>query len=78
MAGYVKDLPQNAATGASETVPWATGGTTLAPSLGEQTTGWQPQAVAGPPDYRIENYARKTQSDLNFRANQAEIGRAHV
>lgn len=73
MSGYVKPLPQNTATGASETVPWATTGTTLAPTVGEQNTGWQPQAIAGPPDYRLENHARKTQAELNFRANQAAL-----
>ena len=73
MAGVVKDLPLNPATGAPETVPWATQGTTLAPNAGQISTGWQPYGVGPPPDYRLENYARLTQSDLNLRANQAGL-----
>ena len=73
MAGVVKDLPLNPATGAPETVPWATQGTTLAPNGGQIATGWQPYGVGPPPDYRLENYARLTQSDLNLRANQSGL-----
>lgn len=73
MAGVVKDLPLNPATGAPETVPWATQGTTLAPNAGQISTGWQPYGIGPPPDYRLENYARLTQSDLNLRANQAGL-----
>lgn len=72
MANVIKELPLTTA-GDPEILPWATGGTTLEPTAGQESTGWQPQAVAGPPDYRLENYARLKQSQLNARGVQTGL-----
>jgi hypothetical protein len=73
VSGKVIDIPGNPVTFAPETLPWATQGTTLPPNSSQQETGWQPYGVGPPPDYRLENYARLTQSVLNARANQAGL-----
>lgn len=73
MSGKIIDLPGNPVTSAPETLPWATQGTVLPPNSSQQETGWQPYGVGPPPDYRLENYARLTQSVLNARANQAGL-----
>lgn len=73
MSGKIIDIPGNPVTFAPETLPWATQGTTLPPNASQQETGWQPYGVGPPPDYRLENYARLTQSILNARANQAGL-----
>lgn len=73
MSGKIIDFPGNPVTSAPETLPWATQGTTLPPNASQQDTGWQPYGVGPPPDYRLENYARLTQSILNARANQAGL-----
>jgi hypothetical protein len=72
MANVIKQYPTTG-TGDPEILPWATGGTTLEPTAGQETTGWQPQAIAGPPDYRLENYARLNQSLLNARGVQTAV-----
>ncbi len=43
---------------APELLPWATSGTTLEPSAGQEDLGHRPQSTGGPPDYRIENWFR--------------------
>ncbi len=73
MSGKIIDFPGNPVTSAPETLPWATQGTVLPPNASQQDTGWQPYGVGPPPDYRLENYARLTQSILNARANQAGL-----
>lgn len=72
MANVIKDIPTTTA-GDPEILPWATQGTTLEPTPGQESTGWQPQASAGPPDYRLENYARLNQSKLNARGVQTGL-----
>jgi len=72
MANTIKPFPTTS-LGDPEILPWATSGTTLEPSAGQETNGWQPQAVAGPPDYRLENYARLNQSKLNARGVQTAL-----
>jgi hypothetical protein len=72
MANTIKPIPTTTA-GDPEILPWATSGTTLEPTSGQESTGWQPQAVAGPPDYRLENYARLKQSQLNARGVQGGL-----
>ena len=72
MANVIKPVPITTA-GDPEILPWATSGTTLEPTSGQESVGWQPQAVAGPPDYRLENYARLKQSELNARGVQAGL-----
>lgn len=72
MANVIKDFPTTS-MGDPEILPWATSGTSLEPTTGQESTGWQPQAVAGPPDYRLENYARLKQSELNARGVQTAL-----
>lgn len=72
MSNFIKSFPTTTA-GDIETLPWATSGTTLEPTAGQESTGWQPQAVAGPPDYRLENYARNRQWQLNTRNAQGAL-----
>lgn len=72
MANVIKAIPITS-LGDPEILPWATGGTTLEPTTGQESNGWQPQAIAGPPDYRLENYARLNQSKLNARGVQGAI-----
>lgn len=72
MANVIKPFPTTS-NGDPEVLPWATGGTTLEPTTGQESNGWQPQAVAGPPDYRLENYARLKQSQLNDRGVQSAL-----
>lgn len=72
MANVIKEVPLTT-LGDPEILPWATGGTTLEPTAGQEVNGWQPQAIAGPPDYRLENYARLKQSQLNARGVQTGL-----
>ena len=72
MANYIRTFPTTSG-GDPEVLPWATDGVTLEPSPGQESNGWQPQAIAGPPDYRLENYARFQQSVINTRGRQTAL-----
>lgn len=72
MANWIRSFPTTSG-GDPETLPWATDGVTLEPTVGQETNGWQPQAIAGPPDYRLENYARYQQSQINTRGRQTAL-----
>lgn len=76
MAGINKVIEFPHVTGGSnapEVLPWAETGTVLEPNASQEATGWQAYGVGPPPDYRLENYARKNQSTLNKRAVETAI-----
>lgn len=81
MANIIKPIP-TATTGEPEILPWATAGVTLEPNTAQEATGWQAYGAGPPPDYRLENYARLTQSEINARAQSAvlllEYGQAEI
>lgn len=66
MAGKVYDWPVTS-NGDPEVLPWAETGAVLEPSAGQEAAGWQPYGAGPPPDYRLENYARNRQAELNRR-----------
>lgn len=76
MAGNNKIQEYPLITGAiqaPETLPWATSGTSLEPTPTQEATGWQAAGVGPPADYRLENYFRDKQAELNARGVETAL-----